>query len=148
VGVVREPVLAPGAGGPETLMVYNLKLSIQGLQQAQATNNRAIAALRPSGNLGKAVQYGTISAHRYAVGLTHVDTGSLKSSHRMEIKGLRGEVYIDPNAVNPRSNQRTAMYGPYEHDRGGEHAFYARVVDEYGQQIEAEMRNMVRRGLP
>jgi hypothetical protein len=106
-----------------------------------------IAELRPSGKLGKAVQYGTIQAHRYAVGLTHVDTGSLKSSHRMEIKGLRGEVYIDPNASNPRSGRRTAMYGQYEHDRGGEHAFYQRVIDEYGKQIEGEMRDIVRRGL-
>lgn len=129
-------------------MVYDPKLSIQGLQQAQATNNRAIAALKPSGNLGKAVQYGTIAAHRYAVGLTHVDTGSLKSSHRMKISGLRGEVYVDPDARNPRSGKRTAMYGQYEHDRGGEHAFYERVVNEYGRQIGAEMREIVRRGLP
>lgn len=129
-------------------MAYNVKLSITGIQEAQAANNRAIAALKPSGAFGRAIQYGTLSAHRYAVGLTHVDTGALKSSHRMEVQGLRGRVYIDPGAVNPRSNRRTAIYGEYEHERGGEHAFYERVVNEYGQQIEAEMRNIVKRGLP
>jgi hypothetical protein len=126
---------------------YDPKLSITGLQEAQAHNNRVIAALKPSGNLGKAVQYGTTAAHRYAVGLTHVDTGSLKSSHRMAINGRRGEVHIDPAAINPRSGKRTAMYGFYEHERGGEHAFYQRVVDEYGQQIGAEMQHIVKRGL-
>lgn len=129
-------------------MAFDVKLSITGIQQAQAANNRAIAALKPGGALGRAVQYGTIAAHRYAVALTHVDTGALKSSHRMEVSGLRGKIYIDPGAVNPRSNRRTALYGEYEHERGGEHAFYQRVIDEHGREIETEMREIVRRGLP
>jgi hypothetical protein len=129
-------------------MAFNVKLTITGIQQAQATNNRAIAALRPEGALGRAVQYGTLSAHRYAIGFTHVDTGTLKASHRMEVKGLRGRIYIDPSARNPRSQQRAAIYGPYEHERGGEHAFYDRVVNDLGQQIEREMRQMVSAAIP
>lgn len=129
-------------------MAFNVKLSITGIQEAQAANNRAIAELRPTGALGRAIQYGTIAAHRYAIGLTHVDTGSLRASHRMEVSALRGVVYIDPSTTNPRSHQAPATYGPYEHDRGGSHAFYQRVIDEHGAQIEREMERIVQRGLP
>lgn len=125
-------------------MAFNVKLTITGLQNAQAENNRAIAALRPSGAFGRAVQYGTAAAQRYAIGVTHVDTGTLKASHRMEVDGLRGRVYIDPAATNPRSSQRSAVYGPIEHQRGGEHAFYQRVIDEYGQDIERQMGGLVK----
>ena len=93
-------------------MAFDVRLSITGLQEAQAANNRAIAAVRPSGGLGRAVQYGTVSAHRYALGYTHVDTGALKSSHRMELSDTRGRVYIDPGARNARSGQRTARIAP------------------------------------
>ncbi len=128
-------------------MAFDVKLSITGIQEAQAANNRVIAALQPSGALGRAVQYGTAAAHRYAVGVTHVDTGALRASHRMEVTGLRGRVYIDPSARNPRSRQRTATYGPYEHDRGGEHAFYQRTIDEQGQSIEQAMMGLVKLGI-
>ena len=129
-------------------MAFNVRLSITGIQEAQAANNRAVAALKPSGALGRAVQYGTIAAHRYAIGFTHVDTGALKSSQRMEISGVRGRVFIDPSAFNPSCGQRTAMYGPYEHARGGSHAFYQRVIDEHGQEITQEMERLVRGALP
>ena len=128
-------------------MAFNVKLSITGIQEAQAKNNRNIAALQPSGALGRAVQYGVIAAHRYAVGVTHVDTGALRSSHRMEITGLRGRVYIDPSARNPRSRQRTETYGPYEHERGGQHAFYQRTINEQGPSIEQAMMGLVKLGI-
>jgi hypothetical protein len=124
-------------------MAFDIKLTITGIQEAQAANNRAIAALRPDGAFGRAVQYGTAAAHRYAVAVTHVDTGTLRASHRMEVNGLRGRVYIDPSATNPRSGGRAAVYGPYEHDRGGEHAFYQVVYDQYGRGIEQQMGDMV-----
>ena len=76
--------------------------------------------------------------------VTHVDTGVAAGHHRMEINGLRGRVYIDPGATNPRSGQRTAVYGPYEHERGGEHAFYQQVIDQYGQDIERQMSGLVK----
>jgi len=128
-------------------MTFNVKMTITGIQEAQAKNNRVIAALQPSGALGRAVQYGVIAAHRGAVGLTHVDTGALRSSHRMEVAGLRGRVYIDPTARNPRSRQRTELYGSYEHERGGTHAFYARTVTEQGPSIEQAMMGLVKLGV-
>lgn len=124
----------------------DVKLTIKGLQEAQQANQRRLAELKPSGALGRAVQYATAATQRYAIGITHVDTGSLRASHlvRLEAGGLRGVIYIDPNAVNPRSGLKTSVYGPTEHARGGSHAFYERTVAEAGPQIEKQAGNMVR----
>jgi hypothetical protein len=126
--------------------MFDVTLTITGLQEAQAANNRLLARMQPRGALERAVLYGTTAAHRAAVVITHVDTGALRASHRMEVSGLRGRVYIDPGATNPRSGVRTAVYGPMEHARGGGHAFYRRVVDEEGQRILGRMAEIVRRG--
>ena len=126
---------------------FDLDLTITGVQEAQRANLEAIAALRPGGAFGRAVVYATTAAHRYAVAITHVDTGALRASHRVEVSGLRGRIYIDPGAVNPRSAQRPAVYGPYEHARGGSHAFYQRVVEERGRQIGERAMGMIVAGL-
>lgn len=123
---------------------FNVRLTITGLQQMMARNDRRIARLRTNSDFGKAIQEATADAHRYAVALTHVDTGSLRASHRMEVDGLQGRVYLAPEAVNPRSRQKTAVYGYYEHERGGSHAFYERTVNERGAQIAAKWRVTVR----
>lgn len=115
-----------------------MKVTIQGLQQAQEANLHNIAMMKPSGALGRMVQYATVAAHRYAVAITHVDTGALRASHRMRVSGSRGEIYIDPAARNPWSGMLTSRYGPTEHRRGGSHAFYERTDREYGIAI-AEM---------
>ncbi|MDD2921790.1 MAG: hypothetical protein PHQ36_05835 [Anaerolineales bacterium] len=127
--------------------------SIQGLQQAQRGNLKTIAAMKPGGSLEKGVRVGTLAAHRYAVALTHVDTGALRASHRVKMKrtwsGPTGTVYIDPNARNPRlMAQRTAVYGPFEHARGGEHAFYKNTSDRYGFQIGRAALAVIVRGFP
>lgn len=111
---------------------FDIRVTISGLQQMQSRNDRRIARLRSNSDLGRAIQGATAEAHRYAVAVTHVDTGSLRASHRMEVNGLHGRVYLAPEAINPRSRQKTAVYGYYEHERGGEHAFYERTVNERG----------------
>lgn len=122
--------------------------AIRGIQEAQRDNARMIAALRPDGGLGRAVQYGVIEAHRYTVTITHVDTGALRASHRMEVTGARGRIYIDPASVNPKTGQRPSRYGVYEHARGGVHAFYQRTQDEAWQRVgEAAWRGF-RQELP
>ena len=109
----------------------------------------AIATLDDlSGALGLAVQIGTARVHRYAVGVSHVDTGAMRASHRMEIRGLTGRVSLDRAARNPRSGALTHEYGYYEHERGGGHAFYLRTVTETGRRILREMEAIIRRGLP
>lgn len=127
-------------------MPFDAKLSITGIQEAQARNLRAIAALRPEGAFGMAIQTATLSAHRYAVALTHVDTGSLRASHRVDVNGLSGRVFIGPE-TNPRTGQQTTEYGPVEHQRGGSHAFYQRTVDEYGPGIRRDAIQIIKVGL-
>lgn len=128
--------------------MINYTLTIRGLQQAQDRILRAHAAMQPSGAAGQAVQVGTAEAHRYATSITHVDTGTLRIAHRPEVdkSRLRGTVSIDPSAVNPRTGERAADYGPIEHARGGSHAFYRRTATERGQKIAQDMADVIRRG--
>ncbi len=128
-------------------MTFDVKATITGLQEAQAQNLRRIAALQPSGAFGEAIRVATVAAHRYAVALTHVDTGALQASHRVEVSGLRGRVSIDPSGTNPRSGVRPTEYGVYEHQRGGEHAFYERTVREHGAEICRQARLDVKIGV-
>jgi hypothetical protein len=127
-----------------------VRLTIRGIQEAQAANNRWMAAVRPRGALGRAVQDGMVAAQRYAVAITHVDTGALRASHRMafreESRSAHGTISIDPASVNPHG-QRPAVYGPVEHGRGGSHAFYERVVSERGLEILQQMAGVVGREL-
>jgi hypothetical protein len=111
---------------------YRAELSIEGLQELQAENNKMIAALRPGTALGRMLTLVVADLSRYAITITHVDTGALRASHRMAIYDDYGEVYVDPSATNPRSGVRTAVYGAIEEARGGEHAFYTRTVNERG----------------
>lgn len=112
-------------------------VTLRGLQEAQAENNERIAMLKPGGKRGRAVQMATMELHLYSIAITHVwhdRGGGLRASHRMRIEegGAIGVVYIDPSAVNPRG-QKPVDYGPGEHARGGDHAFYDRAVQESGQ---------------
>lgn len=122
--------------------------AIEGLQIAQRANLSHLRALKPDGALGRAIKAGTAMAHQAAVRKTHVETGSLRASHRVDMSGLRGEVYIDPNAINPRSGEYVKDYAWLEHQRGGEHAFYQRVQDEEGARIRNAVVNEFLRGMP
>lgn len=110
-----------------------IAVTIRGVQEAQQRNQRQIAALRPTGAFGEAVREATSELQRFAIAATHVDTGALRASHLMEVRNLYGRIFISPAAANPRG-QRPARYGPFEHARGGDHAFYERTVAEHGQQ--------------
>lgn len=105
-----------------------MRLTIEGLQEAQAANLASINALKPEGEFGRAVKFVTSGLHRLSVIYTHVDTGALRSSHRMEVTGLEGQVFLAKNARNPRSNRLVREYGAFEHARGGDHAFYDRAI--------------------
>ena len=126
-------------------------ISIKGLQEALSKNERQIAALKPSGVRGKALQYGLTALHRYAISITHVwryKGGGLRASHRMEVtdQGEHGRIYIDPGAINPRG-QKPAEYGIYEHARGGDHAFYDGTLSEAGPGIVDEMNRIITEGI-
>lgn len=126
-------------------------LGISGIQQAQQANLKMIASLKPNGSLARAIKYGTIQAERYAVSITHVDTGGLRASHRIKFRSYpaEGTIYLDPAARNPRRrNAKPSTYGFYEHNRGGSHAFYERTADEAGPSIIDTMISIYRQGLP
>jgi hypothetical protein len=120
-----------------------IKADIRGLQQAQAAMNRRIAELKPTGALGQAVKRAGLMIHRYVLGITHVDTGALRASHRLEIDGTKGRIFIDPSARNPRTGAKTAVYGAVEHARGGRHAFYTRTKTEYGDEVVRAVKTYV-----
>lgn len=110
-------------------------IHIRGIQEAQRANLTLIRSLQPGGALEAAIKVATSLAHQAAVRKTPVDTGSLRASHRINLQGLRGKVYIDPETVNPRSGGKPSEYGLIVHARGGRSAFYERVVTEEGHAI-------------
>lgn len=136
-------------------MPYNPQLSIQGIQEVQARNAKRIATMQTGGAAEDAVRDAIASLHRYAVSITHVGQypggGALRASHRMEVEGLEGMVYIDPGSTSPRRSGRRkykpAEYGVYEHARGGEHAFYDRTVESEGPQVIARTQARIREAI-
>lgn len=151
-------------------MAYKPELSIEGIQETQSRNVRRIAALKPTGEAGKAVKDAIIQLHRYAVSITHVGRyaqtrsgrytwakppkvarggGALRASHRTRIKptDLSGDVHINKSAVNPLTGSKPSKYGVYENARGGEHAFYDRTVDEIGDQVAKQAGNRIKQAV-
>jgi hypothetical protein len=125
-----------------------MKLGIEGLQEAQRDNEMRIQALRPGGKSHRAVREALQAAFRYVLSITHVfifKGGGLRASHRMIYTTTpnRGIIEIDQSAVNPRG-QRPYLYGPKEHARGGDHAFYKRTEDEAGAGIAREFEAIMR----
>lgn len=125
--------------------MYNPQLSIEGIQEVQARNLRRIAVMHTGGAGEDAVRDMGAALHRHTVQITHVGQyeggGALRAAHRLELDGLEGLIYIDPGAVSPRrgrKKQRPAIYGVFEHERGGEHAFYDRTIEEIGDQAKAD----------
>ncbi len=116
--------------------------SIEGLQKLLDFNLRLIAGLRGP-FLQMAVARTTAYAHRYAMQITHVDTGALRASHRMEVSAREGLVFLDPEAYHPDSLELTSVYGFFEHERGGDHAFYQRTADERGHALGMEGVNIL-----
>lgn len=108
-------------------------VEVENMERVQRVMVRYIEALRPSGAMGRAVQKATLVLHRYALTVTPVDTGTLRASHTMKVAGNRGEIFINPANVNPKSRTRAAVYGPKVHAEAPHRAFYARTVKEAGQ---------------
>lgn len=130
-------------------------LSIKGLQEAQQANLQMIAAMKPSGALGRAVQYAALAAHRHAVPSTPHEYGALRAAHRVKVTGLRARIYIDPGATAPRRKVKPSVYGVYLHGHGmrpglrsGVRAFYQYTVETHGAKIGEGAIRIVKAGLP
>ena len=127
-------------------------LSIQGLQEAQERNLRRIAALRPEGVRGAAVQMGATRFHRALTQNTPWDTGALRASRRITFNSSvpRAQVFTSGNAYNPRSSTPPAEYDVYLHAqgfksglRGGIRASFPYTMQQQGPQILADMTDMI-----
>ena len=103
------------------------KIDLQGLQQAQAATLKVIAALNPKGAVGIATQEMTIRAFRWVVTQTHVETGTLKASRRMEVQELKGIIFTVAGR-NPRTGKSARAYDVPEQARGGTHATYVNFM--------------------
>lgn len=132
-----------------------MELSIKGLQKAQQANLKMIAALRPSGALGRAIQYAALAAHRHVIPSTPHDYGALRAAQRAEVRGLTARIYIDPGASAPRRKTRPAVYGAILHGHGmipglrsGIRAFYQYTVETYGAKIAEGAIREFKRELP
>lgn len=111
----------------------DIEIEIRGLRETQERMERLLEAVSAQGDLEGIVAKGTLRAHRYAVGITHVISGRLKNSHfpRVQVAGNQAYGVVGTNVV----------YAPIEHNRGGTHAFYARTVAEDGAGIVAMMEH-------
>ena len=117
-----------------------LEIEIRGLREAQARLERLLEEVSAQGGLEGIVAKGTLRAHRYTVGITHVwheRGGRLKNSHFPRVQTAGNQVYgtVGTNVV----------YAPIEHARGGAHSFYARTVAEEGAAIVAMMEHDIER---
>jgi len=126
---------------------FDVNLTITGIQEAQNEMVKAVARLLTLGPRERAILYATTAAHRYLVSITHVDTGTYRASQWMEVKGERGQLYVNPSTTNPRSGNRPVEYSVYEEERGGTHAAYQRTVDEAGPRIVEEAMKILSRGM-
>lgn len=104
--------------------------NISGLQEAQRWNARAIANMKPSGAFGRMIRDIVTQIQRAEMAVTHVDTGALRGSERMELRGLTGRTYIDESAMNPRSRVPAHVYAVFENARGDSHAFGERTAND------------------
>ena len=121
-----------------------IEVYLTGDQALTRTLGRISMAVSPAGGLGRAVQATGEALQRYAAQVTHVETGTLAGSHRFTLLGdAAGRVAPGPDR-NPRSGQPASRYAPYEHARGGGHAFYERTLEEAGRRIaEQAVRGQV-----
>ena len=101
------------------------------LEGAQKAQQRMIKIAREQTASGGAMQRARIVAalesHRHAEAVTHKVSGALALAHIIEVEDTRAVISISPTVVNPQG-ARPSKYGPIEHRRGGEHAFYDRVI--------------------
>jgi len=133
----------------------SVDLSIKGLQEAQRANLQMIRAMKPSGALGRAIQYAGLAMHRHVVPSTPHQYGALRAAHTIENKPLQARIYINPGARAPRSKQRPAAYGAILHGHGmipglrsGIRAFYAYSVQTYGDKVAKGAIREFKRALP
>jgi hypothetical protein len=132
-----------------------LHISLRGLKSLQRANQQLAIAVKPKGGLGRAIQLATVDAHRHAIWNTPWDTTVLRHSHRVEVKGAKGRIFIDPAAFNVARGRKPAVYGAELHThgmrpgrRGGVRAFYQYTVEHDGPEIASKAIKRMLRDFP
>lgn len=127
-----------------------INIKVEGDGRVIADLNRAAKTLDARGDLGDITLLMAGLALNYASSITHQWTATLYKSYILDTSELNSHnrvyVHIDPSVTNPLG-QRPVRYGPFEHARGGEHAFFRRTVDERGDQILTQGANRIVRSL-
>lgn len=132
-----------------------VRMTIRGLQEAQKANLELLAAMRPDGAVGRTIVIATAETHRRLTRNTPHDIGALRATRRTEVIGLRGRVYNDPGARNPRSRTPPAEYDVYLHAQGripglrsGIRASMPYTVEHDGPKIAHRAIKLMVKGFP
>ena len=119
-------------------MSITASVRVEGDGRVIADLNRAAKAIDARGDLGDITLLMAGLALNYASSITHQDTATLWDSYILDTSELQSRnrvyIHIDPSVSNPHGH-RPVRYGPHEHNRGGQHAFFDRTVNERGDQI-------------
>lgn len=129
-------------------MSQDLKIVLQGFDEAQRTMLRAVRATQPKGALGQGVKDELLIAQSEAASASHIDTGTLIRSHVIYWDGGdTGEVTPSPYNLNPKSQKPPSIYGPHEAARGGDHDFYAvalsKILPRVGATVSARIESYI-----
>jgi phage gpG-like protein len=102
---------------------------IKGLEATQRRLARLVQETSANDGLLGIVAKATLRAHRYATQIVHVLTARLKNSLFPRTSTRRNQAYgvVGTNVV----------YARVEHERGGNHAYFRRTIDEEGPGIVA-----------
>ncbi len=133
------------AAGTTGLLAFGIPLFLSPLRWARALRWRVPAETDLTVYLGRSL--GAVA--------DALSAGSLRAAHRMGFTGLRGEVFIDPAAMNQATKRRPAVYGAHLHRqglrpgiRGGTRAFYQQTVEFDGPGILKRGGAILKGGLP
>lgn len=112
-----------------------IDIELKNLEKTQTRLRELLQAVSERGGLAGIIAKGTLRAHRYATMIVHVLTGRLKNSLYPRTHRRGNQVYgvVGTNVA----------YAKIEHDRGDDHAYFDRTIDEEGPGIVA----MVEQGI-
>jgi hypothetical protein len=119
------------------------------LSELQQANRRMLQDLADDGNsavIGRAVAAGVLRLRDLTAGAAPVDTGTLRSAHRGEVKrqgsaGAVGVVYIDPYARNPVNRAAPAYYGEIWASRNVN--WFERIESAYGDSVMEQIEQTI-----
>lgn len=125
---------------------FPMEISVKGLEEAQAENRRlmTVVATSPGGGLRNSMALALLQLQRYAIGITHAESGRLRNSIFVEME-TKGNFLIGHVATNVAYAIQEEGRPGIKAGHGG-HAFFSRTVKEEGPHINSIFDSAVRRG--